>query len=149
MRHLAHCVLFLILLSSSLLKAQTTSDTPVDLGVWLGYEGNHELGKDSPWRLVGEGTAKRNQELIDAQANFLLGGLGYEWKRDRQISAGYEIQQHIPFDSSSQPYKWVEHRLFQEVRYMLQTVRNSAETAEGLKRINNVFRVTFLSDARL
>ena len=33
-----------------------------------------------------------------------------------------------------------------EIGYMLQTERNSAETSTGRKRVNNVIRITFISD---
>jgi hypothetical protein len=231
------------------LRAQTSSSTPIDFGVWPGYKGNHGLGVDSNWRLVIEGVAKRNG-IAGTQANLVEGGLGYEWKPDLQFSAGYGFEEHYPFDSSSQPYKWPEQRLFQEMKfpsvltgknatmkqtlileerwlarksapdfdtitsykfelrlryqlkyshalnskidfvtydepifrllptnekhfeenrlfggvafklenkmfdkietgYMLQTVRNSAETEEGRKRVNNVIRITLSSNAPL
>ena len=113
-----NCAL-LILVSPSLLHAQASSNTPVDLGVWLGYQGNHAMEKDSLWRLVIAGVAKRNKEIVDAQAYLLKGGIGYELKRDLQVSAGYIIERHIPFDSSSQPYKWTEHRIFEEVQFSI------------------------------
>src|SRR5262249_425001 len=123
-----------LLISSSLLSAQSDSSTPVDFGVWPSYNGNHELGNDSPWRLVVEGTAKRNKGGITAQANLLLGGLGYEWKRDRQVSAGFAIQQHIPFDSASQPYKWMEYRLFQQVKFPIE-FHNGVDTVKQRVRL--------------
>jgi uncharacterized protein DUF2490 len=98
----------------------TTSDVPVDAGLWAAYKGNHGIG-DSPWRLVLEGVAKRNRGILDAQAYKVQAGWGYEWKPDWEASTGFAFQYHIPFDSASQPYKWPEYRIYEEFKFPIKT----------------------------
>jgi hypothetical protein len=97
--------------------AQTNSTTPVDFSVWPEYEGNHELVNDSPWRFVADGVVKRSKGIFSSEAYLLEGGLGHEWKRDLQVAGGYGFQRHLPFDRSSQPYAWTEHRIFEELKF--------------------------------
>jgi hypothetical protein len=53
------------------------------------------MERDSPWRLVIEGDAKRNKEIVDAQAYWLKGGIGYELKRDLQTVEGLKRVNHV------------------------------------------------------
>jgi hypothetical protein len=106
----------LAVIASSQLIAQTEASIPINFAVWAGYEGNHPLKSGSPWRLQSEATAKRNEGILETQAYLLEAGLGYDLTRGLQASGGYAIQYNFPYDSASQPYKWAEHRVWQEAR---------------------------------
>jgi len=243
------CIFLLLVMTPLTLFAQSTTETPVNFAVWGGYDGNLPFNETSAWRLRLSGTLKRNNGIVDPQADLLEPGIGYAFKHSKEIAGGYGVQYNIPYDSASLPYRWVENRIWEEARfkfkwsgdktfkqgfevqerwlarkdppdydgvarwefeitfiytigferplvsnvhfvienelhlrvvptdekridqnrffvgvsipldkerrntvelgYMLQTVRNSSETAPGLKRVNNTLRVTFISDSPL
>src|SRR5262249_47955175 len=73
--------------------------------------------KGSPWRFVIEGTIKRNKGILTPATYELRSGLGYEWKPDHEVSVGYTLEDHIPYDSASQPYQWLEDRIWEDVKF--------------------------------
>src|SRR5262245_25271666 len=108
-------VVLLILALPSASIGQSAAGPPIDFGVWLTYQGNHPFGNDNPWFLVLETTVKRNHGIFAPAAYQLRTGLGYKFNDNFRASAGYTFQYNIPYDRSSQPYKWASQRIFQEI----------------------------------
>src|SRR5262245_29786052 len=95
------CVFFVILGLPAALDAQTSSDTPVDFGVWFTWQGNHPLNTDSRWRLIVEGIFRRNKGILTPEKYAVKGGIGYQWDNGLRVAAGARVDDNFPFDSSS------------------------------------------------
>src|SRR6185436_10168199 len=106
-----------ILMIPSILTAQSATHTPINFGVWAGYDGGHPFNDTTAWRLVLAGTLKRNHGIFAPQADYLEAGIGYEFKDSMEVSAGYAFQYHFPYDSASQPYRWAEDRIWEEANF--------------------------------
>ena len=103
-----------ILLPLITLAVSAQSEVPVNAGGAYGYEGYHPFAEGKPWGVVLEGYFVRNKILIDPASYFLRVGLNYDLKGGNRISGGYATQFTEPTDSASDPYKFPEHRIWEQ-----------------------------------
>lgn len=111
---LARYALAAIFLMLSAVAAFAQADVPVNAEGVYGYEGYHPFTEGKPWGVVLEGYFTRNRVVTDAASYFLRVGLNYDLKNGNRISGGYATQFTEPIDAASDPYKFPEHRIWEQ-----------------------------------
>jgi len=104
-------VLFVLVAGAASVFAQ---GTPQNATAWYGYEGFHPFREGEPWGLFSEGYIKRNRIILDDLSYFYRVGLNYEFKNGNRLTGGYAFQYNFPYDSSSEPYNWPDHRIWEQ-----------------------------------
>ena len=111
---LARFALAVIFFALNAIAVLAQADLPVNAGGSYGYEGYHPFVEGKPWGVVLEGYFTRNKILIDPASYFLRVGLNYDLKGGNRISGGYAVQYSEPIDAASDPYKFPEHRIWEQ-----------------------------------
>lgn len=88
--------------------------TPQNAVAWYGYEGFHPFREGRPWGLFLEGYVKRNDIVVDPVALFGRVGTTFERKNGDRVSGGYAVQYNYPYDEASEPYRWTDHRVWEQ-----------------------------------
>jgi hypothetical protein len=110
-------VSILLLLNSFLNPAFSqsgSSKTPVNAVGWYGYEVYHPFIQGKPWGLMSEAFAMRDNIITDPMQWFFRIGLNYQLSNGNRITGGYAYQYNIPYDETSEPYSWSDHRIWEQ-----------------------------------
>lgn len=107
-------VLAAVILLACSFAASAQVDAPVNAGGQFGYEGYHPFVEGRPWGVVIEGYFNRNRIIRDPASYFLRVGLNYDLGGGNRISGGYATQYTEPSDAASDPYKFPEHRIWEQ-----------------------------------
>jgi hypothetical protein len=102
----------LLALTSS--TAARAEETPQNLTTWTGYEGYHPFREGRPWGLMLEGYLKRSDFLAEDLSLFGRIGLNYQLANGNRLTGGYAFQYNYPYDSASEPYRWWDHRAWEQ-----------------------------------
>lgn len=106
--------LSVIIFAFNAIAVLAQTDLPVNAGGSYGYEGYHPIVEGRPWGVVLEGYFNRNKILTDPGGYFLRVGLNFDLKGGNRISGGYATQFSEPIDTASDPYKFPEHRIWEQ-----------------------------------
>lgn len=107
------CLLLLFVSFTASLFAQV----PQNITLWTGFESYIPFYEGSRYGLFAEGYMKRSDFVASKQGWFWRVGGSYYLKNGNRISGGFAYQYNFPYDDVSEPYNWIDYRIWQQ--YMI------------------------------
>jgi hypothetical protein len=112
-RHIAACVLAMAPLAIAPRPVRAQRQMHDQWNSWWAF--NADVTISGPWAFLADGSIRRSGPLHEAQANFIRGGLAYEFSPQLRAAVGANWSRTYPYGAVPIAYPATERRTWQQV----------------------------------